>query len=43
MLGVTSGAAAGGLLIDRFISFWFVLIFGLLIATTMKLPKNVRR
>jgi len=30
-------------LIDRFISFWFVLIFGLLIATTMKLPKNVRR
>ncbi|MEK6887431.1 MAG: flippase-like domain-containing protein [Candidatus Aenigmatarchaeota archaeon] len=41
--GTASGAAAGGLLIDRFISFWFVLIFGLLIATTMKLPKKVRR
>lgn len=43
MLGVTSGAAAGGLLIDRFISFWFVLIFGLLIATTMKLPKRLKK
>ncbi|MFA4819386.1 MAG: lysylphosphatidylglycerol synthase transmembrane domain-containing protein [Candidatus Aenigmatarchaeota archaeon] len=43
MLGITSSAAAGGLLLDRFISFWFVLIFGMLIVTTMKLPKKVRR
>ena len=41
--GLTSSAAAGGLLLDRFISFWFVLILGLLISTTMPLPKRLKK
>lgn len=41
--GLTSSAAAGGLLIDRFISYWLVLVLGLLIATTVQLPKRLKR
>lgn len=41
--GLTSSAAAGGLLIDRFISYWFVLVLGLLITTTMPLPKRLKK
>lgn len=41
--GLTSSAAAGGLLIDRFISYWFVLVLGLLIAAKMQMPKRLRR
>lgn len=41
--GLTSSAAAGGLLLDRFISFWFVLVLGLLITTTMPLPKRLKK
>lgn len=32
LLGVSSNVAAGGVLLDRFISFWFVLILGLVFA-----------
>lgn len=38
--GLTSSAAAGGILIDRLVSFWFVLALGLAIASTMPLPKG---
>ncbi|MBI4174906.1 MAG: flippase-like domain-containing protein [Candidatus Aenigmarchaeota archaeon] len=41
--GLTSSAAAGGLLLDRFISYWFVLILGLAIMTTMPLPKRLKK
>lgn len=41
--GLTSGAAAGGLLIDRFISYWLVLVLGLLITTTVQMPKRLKR
>lgn len=41
--GVASSAAAGGLLLDRFISYWFVLILGLVIASSMPLPKRLKK
>ncbi len=41
--GIASSAAAGGLLLDRFISYWFVLVLGLGIMTTMPLPKRLKK
>ena len=41
--GLTSSAAAGGLLLDRFISYWLVLVLGLGIMTTMPLPKRLKK
>ncbi len=43
LFGIASGVAAGGLIIDRFISFWFVLVIGLFIASTFKVPKEVKK
>jgi len=41
--GLTSSSAAGGILIDRLVSFWLVLVLGLLIASTMPLPKRMKK
>ena len=40
--GLTSGTAAAGMLIDRFISFWMVLVLGLAILTRVEMPKKLK-
>ncbi len=41
--GLSTTAAAGGILLDRFISYWFVMILGLFVLTRTGLPKRLRR
>ncbi len=41
--GLSATAAAGGILIDRFVSYWLVLTIGLLVLTRAGLPKRLRR
>jgi uncharacterized protein (TIRG00374 family) len=41
--GLNSTTAAGGLLLDRFISFWFVLVFGLILMSKIDMPKKMKK
>ncbi len=41
--GLTSTTAAAGLLLDRFISFWFVLVLGLVMMSMVEMPKKVKK
>lgn len=41
--GIASTTAAGGILIDRFISYWMVLVIGMLIISRIELPERLKK